>query len=66
MCYPGDPFFGNGNLVVWSSSTGLQLVHGYAAGANGLSGLSNGWVATESGGWPPSDVSLFLLSDLTR
>ncbi len=66
MCYPGDPFSGNGNLVIWSSSTGLQLVQGYAAGVNGFSWLSNGWVATESGGWPPSDVSLFPLSDLTK
>ena len=66
MCYPGDPFFGNGNLVIWSSSTGLQLVQGYAAGANGFSWLSNGWVATEGGSFPAYGVSFFRVSDLTK
>jgi hypothetical protein len=66
MCYPGDPFLGNGNLVIWSSSTGLQLVQGYAAGANGFSWLSNGWIATESGSFPSFGASFFRLSDLTK
>lgn len=66
MCYPGDPFFGNGDLVIWSSSTGLQLVQGYAAGANGFSWLSNAWVATDSGSFPSYGVSFFRLSDLTK
>ena len=66
MCYPGDPFFGNGNLAIWSSSTGLQRVQGYAAGANGFSWLSNGWVATESGSFPSYGASFFRLSDLTK
>ncbi|HEX7612436.1 MAG TPA: hypothetical protein VF371_06640 [Candidatus Limnocylindrales bacterium] len=64
MCYPGDPFFGNGNLVIWSSSTGLQLVQGYPAAENGFSWLSNGWVATVSS--DGAIVSFFRLSDLAK
>jgi hypothetical protein len=66
MCYPGDPFLGNGNLVIWSSSTGLQLVRGYSPGADGFSWLRDGWVATDRGSFASSDLSLFRLSDLTK
>jgi hypothetical protein len=64
MCYPGDPLLGNGGLVIWSSTTGPQLVAGYQAGDNGVSWLSNGWVATEAGGYPSSGLTFFRLSDL--
>jgi hypothetical protein len=64
MCYPGDPMWGNGDLVIWSSTEGPRLVAGYAPGADGVSWLSNGWVATEGGGYPSPDVTFFRLSDL--
>jgi hypothetical protein len=64
MCYPGDPFWGNSDLVIWSSTAGPQLVAGYPAGADGASWLSNGWVATEASGYPSSGVTFFRLSDL--
>jgi hypothetical protein len=65
-CYPSDPFMGGGNLALWSSGAGLQLVAGIEASgvANGVSWLSNSWVATEGGGYPSSGVTFFRLSDL--
>jgi len=48
----------------FASSFGSQLVQGYAAGSNGFSWLSNGWVATESS----IDTALyfFRVSDLAK
>jgi hypothetical protein len=66
VCYPGDPFLGNGSLAIWSPSAQLQLVRGYPAGADGFSWLSDGWVATEGGSFPSYGVSFFRLSDLTK
>jgi len=53
-----------GNLLIWSSAAGSQLVQGYPAGENGFSWLSNGWVATLSS--DGAIVSFFRLSDLTK
>jgi hypothetical protein len=66
VCYPGDPFLGNGSLAIWSPSAQLRLVRGYSAGADGFSWLSDGWVATEGGSFPSYGVSFFRLSDLTK
>ena len=60
-----DPTYIGGSLVIWSQTAGPRLVQGYAAGVDGSSWLSDGWVATQS---PPGNaiLSFFRLSDLTE
>jgi hypothetical protein len=60
-----DPTYIGGSLVIWSQTAGPRLVQGYAAGVDGSSWLSYGWVATQS---PPGNaiLSFFRLSDLTE
>ncbi len=53
-----------GGLAIWSQASGSQLVQGYAAGSNGFSWLSNGWVATESS--VDTALYFFRVSDLEK
>jgi hypothetical protein len=52
------------SLAIWSQAAGSQLVQGYAAGSNGFSWLSNGWVATESS--VDTALYFFRVSDLAK